>query len=42
MNKKDLIKWGSQTAKGGFRNEDDIVRKFNDWQKDGDAQNGWR
>lgn len=39
MNKKDLIKWGSQTAKGGFRNEDDIVRKFNDWQKDEDAQN---
>src|SRR3989338_8393996 len=38
MNKKDLIKWGSQTAKGGFRNEDDIVRKFNDWEKDEDAQ----
>jgi len=38
MNKKDLIKWGSKTAKGGFRNEDDIVRKFNDWAKDEDAQ----
>ena len=38
MNKKDLIKWGSQTAKGGFRNEDDIVRKFNDWKKDKEAQ----
>jgi len=38
MNKKDLIKWGSKTAKGGFRNEDDIVRKFNDWGKDEDAQ----
>ena len=38
MNKKDLIKWGSKTAKGGFRNEDDIVRKFNDWKKDTDAQ----
>lgn len=38
MNKKDLVKWGSQTAKGGFRNEDDIVRKFNDWKKDEDAQ----
>jgi len=38
MNKKDLIKWGSETAKGGFRNEDDIVRKFNDWKKDEDAQ----
>lgn len=38
MNKKDLIKWGSETAKGGFRNEDDIVRKFNDWENDADAQ----
>ncbi len=38
MNKKELIKWGSETAKGGFRNEDDIVRKFNDWKKDEDAQ----
>ena len=38
MNKKDLVKLGSQTAKGGFRNEDDIVRKFNDWKTDEDAQ----
>ena len=38
MKKKDLIKLGSQTAKGGFRNEDDIVRKFINWKKDGDAQ----
>jgi len=38
MNKKDLTKWGSKAAKGGFRNEDDIVRKFNDWAKDEDAQ----
>jgi len=38
MNKKDLIKWGSETAKGGFSNEDDIVRKFNDWKNDEDAQ----
>ncbi len=38
MNKNDLIKWGSQTAKGGFRNEDDIVRKFNNWKNDEDAQ----
>lgn len=38
MKKKDLIKLGSQTAKGGFRNEDDIVRKFNDWKSDKDAQ----
>jgi len=38
MKKKDLIKLGSQTAKSGFRNEDDIVRKFNDWKSDEDAQ----
>jgi len=38
MTKRNLIKLGSQTAKGGFRNEDDIVRKFNDWKNDEDAQ----
>src|SRR3990167_709548 len=38
MSKKNLIKLGSTTAKGGFRNEDDIVRKFNDWKNDIDAQ----
>lgn len=38
MNKKELIKLGSKTAKGGFRNEDDIVRKFNEWKTDEDAQ----
>ena len=27
MNKKDLIKLGSRTARNGFRNEDDIVKK---------------
>lgn len=34
----DLIEKGSQTAKNGFRNEDDIVEKFNNWKKDKDAQ----
>jgi len=34
----DLIERGSQTAKDGFRNEDNIVKKFNDWKKDKDAQ----
>lgn len=34
----DLIERGSQTAKDGFRNEDDIVKKFNNWKKDKDAQ----
>jgi hypothetical protein len=34
----NLIERGSQTAKDGFRNEDNIVKKFNDWKKDKDAQ----
>ncbi len=29
---------GSTTAKGGFANEKDICRKFNDWKKDEEAQ----
>ncbi len=33
----DLIQKGSQTAKNGFKNEDDIIRKFNDWEKDAEA-----
>ena len=37
-NKKDLIKLGSTTAKGGFRNEKDVIDKFNNWQKDEVAQ----
>lgn len=36
MTKKELL--GSQTAKNGFLNEDDIVIKFNNWKKDLDAQ----
>jgi len=38
MNKKDLIKLGSETAKGGFRNEKDVVNRFNNWAKDETAQ----
>lgn len=38
MTKKKSIKAGSQTAKRGFRNEKDIVKKFNNWQNDEDAQ----
>ncbi len=34
----NTVERGSQTAKNGFRNEDDIVRKFNDWKNDKDAQ----
>ena len=36
MNKAQLL--GSQTAKDGFLNEDDIIKKFNNWKKDVDAQ----
>jgi hypothetical protein len=36
--KRDLVTLGSQTAKSGFKNEDDVVAKFNDWEKDLDAQ----
>ena len=34
-NLRDL---GSQTARGGFKNEDDVVRKFNSWKDDEDAR----
>jgi hypothetical protein len=34
----DKTKLGSQTAKNGFRNEDDIVTKFNNWKTDEDSQ----
>jgi hypothetical protein len=36
MNIEQLL--GSQTAKKGFQNEDDIVAKFNNWKEDEDAQ----
>jgi hypothetical protein len=36
MNKEQLK--GSQTARNGFANEDDIVNKFNNWATDEDAQ----
>jgi hypothetical protein len=36
MNEKELF--GSETAKGGFRNEDDVIEKFNNWKKDEVAQ----
>ncbi len=38
MNKKELIKLGSQTAKGGFKNEKDVINRFNNWEKDEVAQ----
>ena len=36
MNNKQLT--GSTTAKNGFKNEDDIINKFNNWKEDDDAQ----
>ena len=30
---------GSETAKNGFKNEKDIVSKFNNWKKDNEAKN---
>ncbi len=36
MNIEQLL--GSQTAKKGFQNEDEIVDKFNNWKLDEDAQ----
>ena len=32
--KEDLEELGSCTARGGFKNEDDIVGKFNSWRSD--------
>lgn len=38
MKLKNVVKLGSQTAKRGFKNEKDIVEKFNSWKTDEDAQ----
>lgn len=35
---KELIERGSSTAKNGFKNEQDVVDKFNAWKTDEDAQ----
>lgn len=35
----NLVQKGSQTAKKGFKNEQDICDKFNNWLNDVDAQN---
>lgn len=35
---KDLIELGSQTAKNGFKNEQDIADKFNNWKDDKEAK----
>lgn len=35
---KNLVKIGSETAKNGFKNEDYVIAKFNNWQDDLTAQ----
>ena len=35
---KDLVRIGSETAKGGFANEKDIANKFNNWRTDKEAK----
>ena len=35
---RNLKKLGSQTARSGFKNERDIVKRFNNWKSDKDAQ----
>jgi len=31
---KDLVKIGSDTAKAGFKNEKDVIERFNNWKND--------
>ncbi len=38
MTKKDLVKLESKTAKGGFKNEKDVIIRFNNWKTDETAQ----
>ncbi len=38
MNNDDLVKLGSKTAKGGFKNEQDVIDRFNNWENDHVAQ----
>ena len=34
----DRVEKGSQTAKDGFKNEEEIIKKFNSWENDHEAQ----
>jgi len=38
MDGNDLIRIGSETAKGGFANERAIAEKFNNWEQDKKAK----
>ena len=37
-NLKQMIAWGSKTARNGFKNEQDVIDRFNDWKTDKVAQ----
>ena len=37
-NNKNMVKLGSTTAKSGFRNEKNVINRFNNWQKDKTAK----
>ena len=37
-NMKQMIAWGSMTAKNGFKNEQDVIDRFNNWKTDKIAQ----
>ncbi len=39
LDKRNLKQLGSTTAKGGFKNEQDVINRFNNWEKDKVAQN---
>ena len=38
LKKKDLKQLGSETAKGGFKNEQNVINRFNGWKKNRTAQ----
>lgn len=37
-NLKEMVDMGSKTARGGFRNEKDVIKHFNNWENDELAQ----
>lgn len=38
LNQRNLVELGSRTARRGFRNERDVIDRFNNWEKDKDAR----
>ncbi|MFA7285260.1 MAG: type II restriction endonuclease [Candidatus Paceibacterota bacterium] len=37
-NSEEMVVLGSKTAKAGFRNENDVIERFNNWEKDSIAK----